>query len=115
MSGSSAVIEHTEVATGLSYAALVERFEQTLNRWRDSKGEALVKSRAAWSEVESSPRSAGRMLTATITPMAAHANGVPEPKQHPGAMPPMGGVTLSNGELTAVASYVWAIGHRSGN
>ena len=39
-------------------------------------------------------------------------NGVPEPRQHPGAMPPMGGVTLSSGDLSAVASYVWAIGHR---
>jgi mono/diheme cytochrome c family protein len=39
-------------------------------------------------------------------------NGVPEPKQHPGAMPPMGGVTLSNDQLAAVASYVWAIGHQ---
>lgn len=39
-------------------------------------------------------------------------NGVPEPKQHPGAMPPMGGVELSSGDLAAVASYVWAIGHR---
>jgi glucose/arabinose dehydrogenase/mono/diheme cytochrome c family protein len=39
-------------------------------------------------------------------------NGVSEPKAHPGAMPPMGGVTLSDSELTAVASYVWAIGHR---
>lgn len=38
--------------------------------------------------------------------------GVPEPKQHPGAMPPMGGVTLSPSNLAAVASYVWAIGHR---
>jgi glucose/arabinose dehydrogenase/mono/diheme cytochrome c family protein len=39
-------------------------------------------------------------------------NGVTEPKQHPGAMPPMGGVTLSNDQLAAVASYVWAIGHQ---
>jgi glucose/arabinose dehydrogenase/cytochrome c5 len=39
-------------------------------------------------------------------------NGVPVPKQHPGAMPPMGGVTLSNDQLAAVASYVWAIGHQ---
>ena len=38
-------------------------------------------------------------------------NGVPEPKQHPGAMPPMGGVTLSTADVAAVASYVWAIGH----
>ena len=27
-------------------------------------------------------------------------NGVPEPKQHPGAMPPMGGVELSQADLT---------------
>jgi len=45
-------------------------------------------------------------LTSTIK------NGVPQPKQHPGAMPPMGGVNLSDKELAAVASYVWAIGHQ---
>jgi glucose/arabinose dehydrogenase len=45
-------------------------------------------------------------LTTTIK------DGVPEPKQHPGAMPPMGGITLSNADLAAVASYVWAIGHK---
>ena len=45
-------------------------------------------------------------LTGTIK------DGVPEPKQHPGAMPPMGGVQLSQADLTAVSSYVWAIGHR---
>lgn len=39
------------------------------------------------------------------------ANGVPEPKQHPGAMPPMGGVELSKADLDAVAAYVWALGH----
>jgi mono/diheme cytochrome c family protein len=38
--------------------------------------------------------------------------GVPEPKQHPGAMPPMGGVTLSDKDVQAVAVYVWAIGHQ---
>jgi mono/diheme cytochrome c family protein len=47
-----------------------------------------------------------KSLTETIK------NGVPEPKEHPGAMPPMGGVTLSDDELNAVAAYVWAIGHR---
>ena len=41
------------------------------------------------------------------------ANGVPEPKQHPGAMPPMGGVTLSKDEVNAVVAYVWALGHRA--
>jgi glucose/arabinose dehydrogenase/mono/diheme cytochrome c family protein len=37
--------------------------------------------------------------------------GVPEPKAHPGAMPPMGGVELSPEHLKAVAAYVWALGH----
>ena len=32
--------------------------------------------------------------------------------QHPGAMPPFGGVPLSDTDLAAVAAYVWAIGHR---
>jgi glucose/arabinose dehydrogenase/cytochrome c553 len=49
-----------------------------------------------------------KSLAATIK------SGVPEPKAHPGAMPPMGGVTLSEAELNAVAAYVWAIGHRKG-
>ena len=38
-------------------------------------------------------------------------NGVPEPKAHPGAMPPMGGVDLSQPDLNAVSAYVWALGH----
>jgi glucose/arabinose dehydrogenase/mono/diheme cytochrome c family protein len=40
------------------------------------------------------------------------AQGVPKPKNHTGAMPPMGGVQLSQADLAAVADYVWAIGHR---
>jgi mono/diheme cytochrome c family protein len=39
--------------------------------------------------------------------------GVPQPKDHTGAMPPMGGAQLSQADVTAVADYVWAIGHRS--
>ena len=39
-------------------------------------------------------------------------NGVPEPKAHPGAMPPMGGVVLSQADLDAVSAYVWALGHQ---
>lgn len=39
-------------------------------------------------------------------------NGVPEPKEHPGAMPPMGGVALPESDLKAVATYVWAVGHQ---
>ena len=41
-------------------------------------------------------------------------NGIPEPKQHPGAMPPMSEVALSDEDLAAVAAYVWSIGHRGG-
>jgi len=39
------------------------------------------------------------------------ADGVPEPKEHQNAMPPMGGVELSRANLKAVAAYVWALGH----
>jgi len=38
--------------------------------------------------------------------------GVPEPKEHAGAMPPMGGVDLPEDQVKAVAAYVWAIGHQ---
>lgn len=40
------------------------------------------------------------------------AAGVPEPKEHQNAMPPMGGVELSGTDLKAVSAYVWALGHR---
>lgn len=43
---------------------------------------------------------------------AVVANGVPEPKEHGGAMPPMGGVELSQADLKAVSAYVWAIGQQ---
>jgi hypothetical protein len=29
-------------------------------------------------------------------------------------MPPKGGAELSDSEVSAVAAYVWALGHRSG-
>jgi hypothetical protein len=29
-------------------------------------------------------------------------------------MPPMGGTQLSVSEVSAVADYIWALGHRSG-
>jgi mono/diheme cytochrome c family protein len=38
--------------------------------------------------------------------------GVPEPKEHSGAMPPMGGVALPDDHVKAVAAYVWALGHQ---
>jgi glucose/arabinose dehydrogenase/mono/diheme cytochrome c family protein len=39
--------------------------------------------------------------------------GVPTPKQHLGAMPPLGGSPLSPADLQAVSAYVWALGHKT--
>jgi glucose/arabinose dehydrogenase/mono/diheme cytochrome c family protein len=39
--------------------------------------------------------------------------GVPEPKQSTGVMPPRGGAELSQEDVVAVASYVWALGHQN--
>jgi glucose/arabinose dehydrogenase/mono/diheme cytochrome c family protein len=41
-------------------------------------------------------------------------DGVPQPKKYGAPMPPMGGAQLSPSELSAVAAYVWSLGHRSG-
>ncbi|MBI4543803.1 MAG: c-type cytochrome [Gemmatimonadetes bacterium] len=35
--------------------------------------------------------------------------GVPQPKQHPAAMPPMGGVSLTEDQVKAVAAYVYTL------
>jgi mono/diheme cytochrome c family protein len=43
------------------------------------------------------------------------AQGVLHPKEHAGVMPPMGGAQLSQADLTAVAEYVWVIGHQNGH
>jgi glucose/arabinose dehydrogenase len=37
--------------------------------------------------------------------------GVPNPKNYRGAMPPLGGAQLSPEQTSAVAAYVWALGH----
>jgi mono/diheme cytochrome c family protein len=37
--------------------------------------------------------------------------GVPVAKRAIGAMPPLGGANLSAADVTAVAAYVWALGH----
>src|SRR5262245_21606 len=47
-------------------------------------------------------------ITKTIT------EGVPRPKNYGTPMPPMGGAQLSRDEVSAVAAYVWALGHRNG-
>ncbi len=38
--------------------------------------------------------------------------GVPHPKKNLGAMPPLGGVELSQADVAALAAYVWALGHQ---
>src|SRR5450631_764693 len=40
--------------------------------------------------------------------------GVPRPKGYSGAMPPMGGVELSQADVAALAAYVWAVGQQAG-
>jgi glucose/arabinose dehydrogenase/mono/diheme cytochrome c family protein len=40
--------------------------------------------------------------------------GVPNPKEFRSPMPPMGGSQLSASEVSAVADYIWALGHGSG-
>jgi mono/diheme cytochrome c family protein len=35
--------------------------------------------------------------------------GVPQPKSHPAPMPPMGGATLSDDQVKAVAAYVYSL------
>jgi mono/diheme cytochrome c family protein len=37
--------------------------------------------------------------------------GVPNPRQYPAAMPPMGGATLNDNQLRAVSAYVYSISH----
>ena len=37
--------------------------------------------------------------------------GVPRPKQHPAAMPPMGGASLTSEQVCAVAAYVYSLSH----
>ncbi len=42
------------------------------------------------------------------------ADGVPTPKAYRSPMPPMGGAQLSPSQVSAVAAYVWALGHQGG-
>ncbi len=41
------------------------------------------------------------------------SEGVSKPKRFKIAMPPRGGMQFSDSELTEIASYVWAVGHRA--
>lgn len=38
-------------------------------------------------------------------------SGVPEPKEHPAPMPPMGGAQLTDEQVQNLAAYVYAISH----
>ncbi len=40
-------------------------------------------------------------------------NGVPHPKEYRGVMPPRGGAPLTDSDVSAVAAYVWALGHQA--
>ena len=42
------------------------------------------------------------------------ADGVPRPRNYSDPMPPKGGATLSDTQVSAVAAYVWAISHPGG-
>lgn len=39
-------------------------------------------------------------------------DGVPNPKQHPAAMPPKGGSAISDDEVKSVAAYVWSLSQK---
>jgi glucose/arabinose dehydrogenase/cytochrome c5 len=39
-------------------------------------------------------------------------DGVPQPKQYRSPMPPMGGAQLTADQVSAVAAYIWSLGHR---
>jgi mono/diheme cytochrome c family protein len=40
-------------------------------------------------------------------------DGVPQPKQYRSPMPAMGGAQLTPEQVSAVAAYVWSLGHSS--
>jgi iron complex outermembrane receptor protein len=41
-------------------------------------------------------------------------NGVPQPKEHPGPMPPKGGGSFDDAQVRALAAYVYALSHQGG-
>ncbi len=40
--------------------------------------------------------------------------GVPQPKQHPGVMPPKGGGSFTDEQVRAIGAYVYALSHQGG-
>jgi hypothetical protein len=55
----SNTIQHTCVATGLSYAALISAFEHELGRLDPATTQRLVERKSAWSDVESEIKKTG--------------------------------------------------------
>jgi hypothetical protein len=53
------MIERTDVATGLTYAALVETFEHELGRWDEKIARGLVQRQASWDAVKEEADRAG--------------------------------------------------------
>ena len=42
--------------------------------------------------------------------MSLIKSGVPQPVEHPGPMPPMGGANLSDDQVNALAAYIVTLG-----
>jgi mono/diheme cytochrome c family protein len=38
--------------------------------------------------------------------------GVPQPKEHPNAMPPMGGAQLTDAQIADLAAYIYSLSHK---
>ena len=72
----------------------------------DAKGTPLGPdlTSAKWLWGDGSVQSIAKIIT----------DGVPNPKEFRSPMPPMGGTQLSASEVSAVADYIWALGHGSG-
>jgi len=64
-----------------------------------SVGPALNKG--IWVQTDGSLEAITRIIT----------NGVAQPRNYTGVMPPLGGAPLSKQDIAAVAAYVWAVGH----
>ena len=64
-------------------------------------GPSLIKTDWLWGD------GSLKGIESTIT------SGVPQPKAHPGMMPPLGGAPLSPTDVKAVAAYIYALNHQS--
>ncbi len=69
----------------------------------DAKGTALAPNQtdSVWINIDGSYQSI----------MSTVKTGVPNPKEHPAPMPPMGGAQLTDKQIHDVAAYIYAISH----